>query len=258
MFSRASAGTFAPLILLLAVLSACDSRRAVPLRHEGPQEYSSARIEGRIVDGPSRQPVPGAVVVAIWRRVERFTERWDGVFRMVETITDREGRFRVERWGPRPAIPFDDLDARDPELWVLKDGYLLTFLDNRGRREPLVPLADPNNPTGPRTLGELRLATLPPNKVAHTHGELRRSATGKCIWDGRDIELQRPSDDIQYAQSLSAANPLDPWLPQDWRALPMFQTEWAKAREHLPARLQAVVVHPESPIDLLVKSHGAL
>src|SRR5437660_8663436 len=47
--------------------------------------YNSARIDAQVVDQQSGQPVEGAAIVAVWRSVDVFAERWDGIFRMKET-----------------------------------------------------------------------------------------------------------------------------------------------------------------------------
>lgn len=221
------------------------------ISRKAPEFYSSERIDARVVDETTGNPVDGAVVVAVWRQVEVFIERWDGIYRLYETRTDSDGRFTIPRWGPRPLRSDACLDKRDPEIWVLKSGYRFGYFDNAGQQRPFVPLDVRGS--AQREKVSIRFIKLPPNKMPHTgRGEYARTADGYCIWNGKILTLRRASSARELAASLAAANPLDPYLPRNPNLLPQFWSEWQKAHESLPVEWQPVVSHPVSLLDVSI------
>ncbi len=239
-------------VLSLCVLTAC--RDAPRPRHSDPPEqflapefYTSEPITGRIVDSASTRPIAGACVVAIWRKVEARNEEWDGIFRSFATCSDSEGRFSIPRWGPRPVPGGDYLDRRDPELWVVKRGFAVSYFDNDGFRRPLGPL----RPDDPWQVVKLPPAKMPP----HDRDSYMRSAAGSSRWNGKDLELEKPGvSDI--ARSLAAANPGEPGMPKRIES-PLFWSEWSAARKVLPPELRSAVPDPPyCPTDVFIRVAG--
>ncbi len=218
-----------------------------------PEFYTSDRIDATVVDAKTRQPLAGAVVVAVWRQVDVYVERWaDRLFGVAEVQTDAEGRFTIHRWGPRMASPQTFIDNRSPEFWVLKEGYLVGFFDNTGDRKPAVP---------PETLADARVSvayvTLPPNKIAPwTRGARARPADGSSLWNGRTLSLQRAESPPDLAASLAGANPFERELSRKLSPLPRYWEEWHRSRDTLPPDFQARVTFPPYSLsDYIVMSH---
>ncbi|MGH8589117.1 MAG: hypothetical protein ACREXX_07195 [Gammaproteobacteria bacterium] len=89
--------------------------------------YSAKPIEAWIIDAETRQPVEGAVVVARWKLVYGLEGggRYDWV--VLETVTDKNGRFTFPGWGPR-VIPTSllwqaKMEGDDPDIKFYKFGY---------------------------------------------------------------------------------------------------------------------------------------
>lgn len=89
--------------------------------------YSAKPIEAWIIDAETRKPVEGAVVVARWKLVYGLEGggRYDWV--VLETVTDKNGRFTFPGWGPR-VIPTAllwqaKMEGDDPDIKFYKFGY---------------------------------------------------------------------------------------------------------------------------------------
>ncbi len=131
----------------------------VPAVGAAPLSYSAEALEARVIDADTKQPVSGAVVVASWILVGGMHANATEILVVSEATTDDAGRFHIAAWGPiaRPASGV--LDVWDPDIVIVKSGYLL---------------ADKNNYE----------AGSPPDKRLNL--SVRTSA-----WNHRDIELKR-------------------------------------------------------------------
>src|SRR5581483_7654118 len=136
----------------LAALPACAT----------PVTYSAESIGGWIVDAETKQPIEGAVVLADWvlegSTMVDFKFTRVGDLKILETITDQNGRFRFDAWGPITHWGRGLLTYMDPEIFVFKNGYEYQ-----------------------------RLANLPTKAaIEGKAGPVRRSE-----WNGKKIELKR-------------------------------------------------------------------
>lgn len=206
-----------------------------------PEFYTSHRIDATVVDAQTQEPVEGAVVVAVWRQVNVYAERWaDSPFGVAETATDAEGRFTIKRWGPRMPSPDSYIDKRGPELWVLKDGYLVGFFDERGRQNPSLPIEALRDPQRP-----IDYVTLPPNKEGdRSRGARARPAEGSSAWNGKRLELQGAESDQDRAASLRAANPFSLDIYRKLIPIPRYWEEWNRSRDSLPEQVRETVPFP--------------
>lgn len=198
-----------------------------------PEFYSSDAIECRVYDAVTSKPVTGAVVVALWRRMSIAGE-WRGTFRWEEAVTDKDGQFVIHRWGPRYLEPDHDLDGRDPELWILKRGYLLGYFDNTGR-------LDPRYFSAAQIMGPGKLP--PARSTVRILGQYSRKKEEPFVWNGKTLTLSPAAPGTQIARSLEAANPIDTFDPIPPK-LRLFWDEWIASYEALPSESRSAVTPP--------------
>lgn len=96
----------------------------VSLIAAGVRVHWSLPLEGRIVDRQTGSPVEGVVVVASWQPEIHLPNGWfpKEPIAVMEGVTDREGRFRLEAWGPRVSEG-TALRERAPQILLFKTGY---------------------------------------------------------------------------------------------------------------------------------------
>lgn len=90
----------------------------------GSLKYSAEPIEARVVDAETKQPLEGVIITANWQ-LEEGTFGGNvqtGQLNVMETTTDKEGRFRFHGWGPLK-VEKGHLVNRDPQLILFKSGY---------------------------------------------------------------------------------------------------------------------------------------
>lgn len=89
--------------------------------------YSAQSIEGWVVDADTKQPVEGVVVDARWDLVYGMEGGYVFPMTIMETVTDKHGRFFFPAWGPKEIPEKLPSEARlknsDPELQLFKSGY---------------------------------------------------------------------------------------------------------------------------------------
>lgn len=200
-----------------------------------PEFYSSDAIECRVTDAVTHKPISGAVVVAVWRGISIIFDDWHGTFRWEEVVTDEDGGFVIHRWGPRYLQTDTYLDSRDPELWVLKRGYLLGYFDNTGRLDPLYFSGTQFMPPG---------KTPPSRSAQRRRGQYSRKENEPFVWNGRTLTLEPSSSALQIGRSLQVANPLDPYDPIPPK-LSLFWDEWIASYEALLLEARPGVTLPE-------------
>ena len=95
-----------------------------------PNQYSAKEIEAWVVDEETGAPLEGVIVVAAWiLRGGIELGNPVGNANLMETVTDKNGRFFFPAWGPvwkKGALLFED-----PELYFLKRDYEHRRLSNR-------------------------------------------------------------------------------------------------------------------------------
>lgn len=95
-------------------------------------QYSAEPIEAWVVDAETKQPLEGVVITANWQ-LEEGTFGGNvqaGQLNVMETTTDKEGRFRFHGWGPLK-VAKGHLVNRDPQLLLFKSGYEYQALSNK-------------------------------------------------------------------------------------------------------------------------------
>ncbi len=98
-------------------------------------------IQARVLDAETRQPIPGAVVLGVWTKVEGFAGLYNHKLVGVrETETDADGRFTLDR------LESSGLDGEGDgqAITVYKFGYvawsnLFVFPNSRLRENQRVP-----------------------------------------------------------------------------------------------------------------------
>jgi hypothetical protein len=90
----------------------------------GSPVYVAAPTYGKVVDAETGEPIAGAIVIANWQLVAGSFDgpRQRGQLEVKETVTDRDGRFRMSgfiRLNPR----LHELRDDDPQVLIFKPGY---------------------------------------------------------------------------------------------------------------------------------------
>lgn len=96
--------------------------------------YSAEPIEAWVVDEETAQPLEGVVVVAHWQLYGGLHPDNAGELTILETVTDKAGRFYFPAWGPKPLPAKAPSNARllndDPQLLLFKSDYKYKRLSN--------------------------------------------------------------------------------------------------------------------------------
>lgn len=80
--------------------------------------------KGRIIDMETKEPLEGAVVLAVWERVYRTPAGDNSYFyNAKEVLTDKEGRFEIPAYTPINLLPIISY-MRGPYFTFFKPGYL--------------------------------------------------------------------------------------------------------------------------------------
>jgi hypothetical protein len=110
------------LALWALALSACE-------------RYSADPIEAWVVDASSGAPLEGVIVTANWQRTGGFEGSYPkGQMMVMETTTDKKGRFQFSGWGPKWYFGEGKLRGDQPQLILFKSGYQYRRLHNEVRR----------------------------------------------------------------------------------------------------------------------------
>ena len=147
------------LIILALPLQACTTTN------------SAKSVEGWVVDAETHQPLEGVNVVALWSMdIHGFTGGSSNI-KVMETVTDKDGRWFFPAWGPEPVpdyIPWDSSRSFEyPAIVFFKSGY--------------EPKGVSNEITGPRP----------------------KPGTTESEWNGKTIELKKFKGSMaQYSSML--------------------------------------------------------
>ena len=142
----------------------------VVLALTGCNRYSAESTEGWVIDADTKKPIEGVIVVANWQlHKSTVGGRIPAAhLNIMETLTDKNGLFYFERWGPK-STQWGFFIDRDPELLFYKEGYMYRALKN-----PL-------------------------------RSEIDNSKVRRSVWSGKTIELKRFDGDLKdYAIHLSS------------------------------------------------------
>ena len=99
--------------------------------------YFAESMEAWVVDAETGEPIEGVVVVANWQLVVGSLDgpRPRGQLNILETVTDKNGRFYFPAWGPKLALA-SHLRHEDPALLFFKSGYFPSGESNDVTTEP--------------------------------------------------------------------------------------------------------------------------
>jgi hypothetical protein len=136
-----------------------------------PNKYSAKEIEAWVVDADTGKPLEGVIVVAAWE-LKGGLELGNpvGNANLMETVTDKNGRFYFPAWGPvwkKGALLFND-----PNLYFFKRDYEYRAL---------------------------------PNKFSFSDLETGRGSVRSSDWHGKTIKLKKFQGSLEeYAWHLSS------------------------------------------------------
>ncbi len=98
------------IIIMLSILS------TPPVLAAGPWK-------GKVIDIETKEPLEGAVVLAVWERVYRTpTVASSYFYEAKEVLTDKEGRFEIPSYIPINLLPLISY-MRGPSFTIFKPGY---------------------------------------------------------------------------------------------------------------------------------------
>lgn len=97
-----------------------------------PLTYSAEPIEAWVIDAVTKKPMEGVIVTANWQLVEGTLggSRPLGQLKVMEAVTDKNGRFAFPAWGP-VEVTKGHLVSDDPQLLLFKSGYQYLRLSNQ-------------------------------------------------------------------------------------------------------------------------------
>ena len=85
--------------------------------------FAAGPWKGQIIDIETKEPIEGAVVLAVWERVYRTPTGASSYFyEAKETLTDKEGRFEIPSYTPINLVPIISY-MRGPLFTIFKPGY---------------------------------------------------------------------------------------------------------------------------------------
>lgn len=73
-------------------------------------------ISGRVIDAETQQPIVGAVVLVEWTKKYGFGDAWTESYKVVESISDKEGKVKIGGCY--------SLFVEPPDVTVYKKGYV--------------------------------------------------------------------------------------------------------------------------------------
>ena len=91
-----------------------------------PSTYSAEVVTGQIVDAKTGKPIDKAIVVAIWELERGFSIEGGilaGHLHVQEVLTDKDGFYQVDAWGPKKPPKGSYTNSRSPKLAIFKKGY---------------------------------------------------------------------------------------------------------------------------------------
>ena len=96
--------------------------------------YSAQAIEAWIVDAETKQPLKDVNVVAHWEIRQGIEDGRPYQLQIMETVTDKNGRFYFPAWGPKEIpshLPSGTrMQNKDPQILFFKSGYYASGASN--------------------------------------------------------------------------------------------------------------------------------
>jgi hypothetical protein len=112
---------FAAGIWLLVACAAASAQQQMPEGWDRYLGHPRGPYRGQIVDAQTKAPLPGAVVVALWRRDRVYPFQVNSEHYAVrETVTDSEGNFVMDVRDIEDGAP---RRTRKPEFLIFLPGY---------------------------------------------------------------------------------------------------------------------------------------
>lgn len=85
--------------------------------------YSDGPWMGRVIDAETKEPIEGAVVLAVWNKVYASpTGRQHYFFEAKEVLTDKDGKFFIPKFSALNFLPIIR-SIEGPEFTIFKPGY---------------------------------------------------------------------------------------------------------------------------------------
>lgn len=104
------------LITTLAFASGCQGNQWVYFHDE--------EIMGYVVEADTRKPIEGAIVVSMWQLSQKLSEGFGGYAKVIETKTDKEGKFVIPAWKTfKPLTVNSVMHDFAPKVIIYKPGY---------------------------------------------------------------------------------------------------------------------------------------
>jgi hypothetical protein len=100
------------------------------------REYSAKPITLKIVDEATGAPIEGVIATANWELVTGSVAGGSvvrGQMKVLESVSDREGMVRFPAWGPEQNVRGGHIEARDPQIFLYKRGYIAMRLNNMNK-----------------------------------------------------------------------------------------------------------------------------
>jgi hypothetical protein len=113
--------TVAVGVWLLVAVAAASAQQQMPEGWDRYLDHPRGPYRGQIVDAQTKAPLPGAVVVALWRRDRVYPFQVNSEhFAVRETVTDSEGNFVMDVRDIEDGAP---RRTRKPEFLIFLPGY---------------------------------------------------------------------------------------------------------------------------------------
>ncbi|EDN69962.1 hypothetical protein BGP_3130 [Beggiatoa sp. PS] len=163
--------TLLGLFVVLILLTGCPAHI--------PYFYSADAIEAWVVDEETKEPLEGVVIVAEWELYASMFVEYQrvGQLKVMETVTDKNGRFSFPAWGPLVTV-WGHLKKDAPRLVFFKSGYeagadysVQNYSDRNGQ---VITLA--------KFKGSLEEYADRLSRLSSMLGYAFRSPNGECQW----------------------------------------------------------------------------
>lgn len=85
--------------------------------------YHAEAIEGWVVDAETGKPLEGVIIVAHWEIKHGISSVPIAQVQILETVTDRNGRYFFPAWGPKTISTTGYMGGNSPRILLFKPGY---------------------------------------------------------------------------------------------------------------------------------------